>query len=105
MHGRRWQNALALLVTAIALAACTSTEEGLIEQGYSLAYAEGYEHGCASGKATSGGLFAEAQKDESRYQAGDSEYARGWDAGYAKCMADMRAMISEAHRRRQSKDR
>ena len=104
MHGGKWK-AVLLAVMVVALAACTSTTEGLVERGYPPAYAEGYDHGCASGKATAGGLFAEAQKDQSRYQASDSEYAQGWDAGYAKCLADMQVMISEAHRRRQSKDR
>ena len=104
MHGGEWK-AVLLAVMIVALAACTSTTEGLVERGYPPAYAEGYDHGCASGKATAGGLFAEAPKDQSRYQASDSEYAQGWDAGYAKCLADMQVMISEAHRRRQSKDR
>jgi hypothetical protein len=104
MHGNRWQTVL-VAVTAMAVAACTSTTEGLIERGYPPAYADGYDHGCASGKATAGGLFDEAQKDESRYQASDSEYAQGWDAGYAKCLADMRAMVNDACTRNPSRDK
>jgi len=104
MHGGKWQ-AVFLAVIAMALAACTSTTEGLIERGYPPAYSEGYDHGCASGKATSGGLFAEAQKDESRYEASDSVYAQGWDAGYAKCLADMRAMVIDARTRNPSRDK
>jgi hypothetical protein len=104
MHGGKGK-AVLLAVIAMALAACTSTTEGLIERGYPPAYAEGYDHGCASGKATSGGLFAEAQKDESRYEASDSDYAQGWDAGYAKCLADMRAMVIDARTRNPSRDK
>jgi hypothetical protein len=104
MHTGKWK-AVLLAVIAMALAACTSTTEGLIERGYPPAYAEGYDHGCASGKATSGGLFAEAQKDESRYEASDSDYAQGWDAGYAKCLADMRAMVIDARTRNPSRDK
>ena len=104
MRGSR--SAIVLVAAAAtAVAACTSTTEGLIERGYPPAYAEGYDHGCASGKATAGGLFAQAQKDESRYQAGDSEYAQGWDAGYAKCRADMRAMVIDARERKPSRDK
>jgi hypothetical protein len=105
MHGSGWQAVLALMVTAMAVAACSSTTEELIERGYPPAYAEGYEQGCASGKAAAGGLFAQAQKDESRYQDSDSQYAQGWDAGYAKCLADMRTMVNDARARKPSRDK
>jgi hypothetical protein len=104
MHGSTWR-IVRTMITATAIAACTSTEEGLIERGYPPAYALGYEHGCASGKATAGGLFEEAQKDEARYQASESEYAQGWDAGYAKCLADMRTMVTDARARNPSRDK
>jgi hypothetical protein len=96
---------VALMLGVVGLAACTSTEEGLIEQGYPPAYAEGFEHGCASGKAAAGGLFEQAQKDQNRYQASASEYAQGWDAGYAKCLADMRTMVVDARNRKPSRDK
>ena len=103
MHSR-WRTIVAL-VPAMAVAACTSTEEGLIERGYDAAYAEGYDHGCASGKAAAGGLFAQAQKDEERYANSDSEYAQGWDAGYAKCLRDTRTMVIDARTRNPSRDK
>ncbi|MGH6917495.1 MAG: hypothetical protein ACREJ0_07295 [Geminicoccaceae bacterium] len=103
MDASRWLSAL-VVVTAMALAACTSVRDGLIERGYPPAYADGYEHGCASGKAAAGGLFDEAQKDESRYQASDSEYAQGWDAGYAKCRQDTQAMVVDARNRKPSRN-
>ena len=104
MHGGRWQLVL-VVVTAMALAACISVQEGLIQRGYPPAYAEGYDHGCASGKAAAGGLFAEEQKDQNRYQESASEYAEGWDAGYAKCLGDMRAMVIDARARKPSRDK
>jgi hypothetical protein len=104
MHPSRLQT-VAFMLGTMALAACTSTEESLIERGYPPAYAEGYEQGCASGKAAAGGLFAQAQKDESRYQASDSQYAQGWDAGYAKCLDDMRTMVNDARTRKPSRDK
>jgi hypothetical protein len=94
-----------LMLGVMALAACTSMEEGLIERGYPPAYAEGFEHGCASGKAAAGGLFAQAQKDQSRYQDSASQYAQGWDAGYAKCLSEMRAMVVDARTRNPSRDK
>jgi hypothetical protein len=100
----RWRTVMTL-VPAMALAGCTSVEEGLVERGYDPPYAEGYDHGCASGKAAAGGLFAQAQKDEARYADSDSEYAQGWDAGYAKCLADMRAMVIDARTRNPSRDK
>ena len=103
MHSR-WRTVV-VVASAMAVAACTSTEEGLIERGYPPAYAEGYDHGCASGKAAAGGLFAQAQKDEARYAGSDSEYAQGWDTGYAKCLADMRAMVFDARTRNPSRDK
>ena len=97
--------AVALMLGVMALAACTSTREGLIERGHPPAYAEGFEHGCASGKAAAGGLFDQAQKDESRYQDSTTEYAQGWDAGYAKCQREMRAMVVDARTRNPSRDK
>jgi hypothetical protein len=103
MRGSGWQSVIA--VGAAAVVGCTSVQESLVQRGYPPAYAEGYEHGCASGKAAGGGLFAEAQKDESRYGAGEGEYAQGWDAGYAKCLSDTRAMVVDARTRNPSREK
>jgi hypothetical protein len=105
MRDSAWQAVLAFMVAAMAAAACSSTTEELIERGYPPAYAQGFEHGCASGKAAAGGLFEQAQKDESRYQDSASQYAQGWDAGYAKCLADMRTMVVDARNRKPSRDK
>lgn len=103
MHGGRRKSFFVAALVA-ALAACTSVREELVERGYPSAYAEGYDHGCASGKAAAGGLFEQTQKDAQRYQ-GDSEYAQGWDEGYQKCLADMRAMVVDARTRNPSRDK
>jgi hypothetical protein len=94
----------AALIAAAVLAACTSTTDALLQRGFSPAYADGYEQGCASGKAAadSGGPAAAPQD---RDQAGEGEYAEGWDAGFATCQRDRQIMLLEAQRRRQSKDR
>jgi hypothetical protein len=94
----------AALVAAAALAACTSTEESLIERGLPPAYAAGYDDGCASGKAAGGGLFSEAQKNDGRYAA-DSQYAKGWNDGFAKCKRNLDAMVFEARTRNPSAEK
>ena len=66
MPASRLPATLAFLVAALALAACGSVKDAMIEQGYPPAYAEGYDDGCASGKQAAGGLLAEARKDASR---------------------------------------
>lgn len=94
---------LAALVVALALAACTSPKDALIERGFPAAYAEGYDDGCASGNKAGGGLFAEASKDVGRY-ASDSQYAKGWDDGFAKCKTATEAMVRDARLRNPSRD-
>ena len=98
------QRALAALATLVALAACGSEREALIARGFDPAYAAGYDDGCSSGKEASGGLFAEARKDPSRYGA-DDQYTRGWDSGFAKCNRDMVAMVRDARLRNPSRDK
>jgi hypothetical protein len=98
----RWL--LATFAALVALTACTSTEEALIERGLPPAYAAGYDDGCASGNAAGGSLFSEAQKDESRYAA-DSQYGKGWDEGFAKCKRDLDAMVWDARTRNPSAEK
>jgi hypothetical protein len=103
MSPGRSQTTLAALVAALGLAACGSIEDTLIERGHPPAYAEGYADGCASGKEAAGGLFAQSRKDAGRYGA-DQEYTPGWDAGFAKCRADIAALVLDARLRNPSRD-
>jgi hypothetical protein len=95
---------LLAMIPILALVACTSPGDALVARGFSPEYAQGYEHGCASGKADVGGLFAQAQKDEARYAASNSDYAKGWDAGFAKCRSDEQQMVIDARNRHPSRD-
>ena len=104
MPARRPQATLAALLTALALVACGSIEEEMIEGGHPPAYARGYADGCSSGKAAAGGVFAESQKDASRYGAND-QYTQGWDAGFEECRAAMAAMVLHARLRNPSRDK
>jgi hypothetical protein len=69
---------VAALATTLALAACGSVKQTMIERGFPPAYAEGYADGCSSGEDAAGGLFAETRKDTTRYGAA-RQYAQGWD--------------------------
>jgi hypothetical protein len=100
----RLQGTLAPLIAALAVAACGSVEEALIEQGRPPAYAKGYADGCTSGKEAAGGLFAEARKDASRYGAG-AEYTQGWNDGFASCKSREEAMVRDARLRSPSRDK
>jgi hypothetical protein len=83
---------LAALVTTLALAACGSVRETMIQRGFPPAYAEGYADGCSSGKAAAGGLFDATRKDTTRYGS-DRQYTQGWDTGFRRCRAEMAATV------------
>ena len=91
------------LIAALLVVGCTSTRDALIARGLPPTYAEGYDDGCASGNEAGGGLFTEARKDAGRY-ASDSQYAKGWDDGFAECKANTVAMVRDARLRRPSED-
>jgi hypothetical protein len=104
MRAGRSPRLLAALVIALALAACGSARDRLIEQGFPPAYAEGYDDGCASGEAAGGGLFGETRKDANRY-ATDNQYAKGWDDAFATCRDRAAAMVRDARLRNPSRDK
>lgn len=95
---------LVVLLTLLALAACADQREGLIKQGATPAYADGYVDGCDSGKQAGGAALTEPKKDASRY-SGDNDYAKGWDEALKKCQTDMSAMAQDARRRNPSRDK
>lgn len=103
MRVSRLQPILGALFTSLALAACGSIEERLIEQGLPPAYAQGYADGCASGEEAAGGLFAEAQQDPSRYGT-DPSYTEGWDVGFEQCRRQTAAMVRAARLRNPSRE-
>jgi hypothetical protein len=83
---------LAALAATLAVAACGSVRQTMIEQGFPPAYADGYADGCSSGNEAAGGLFAETRKDTARYGA-DRQYAQGWDSGFRQCRSEMAATV------------
>lgn len=94
---------LAVPLAVLALGACGSVEQTMLERGHPPAYAAGFADGCASGKKAAGGFFAEGRQDASRYGS-DEQYIEGWNAGFARCHAEMADMVLHARLRNPSRD-
>jgi hypothetical protein len=82
----------AATATILALAACASVKETMLERGFPPAYAEGYADGCSSGREAAGGLFDETRKDTTRYGT-DRQYTQGWDSAFPRCESEMAATV------------
>ncbi len=104
MSIHRGQYLLFVLVTLVALAACSSKRGQLIQEGATPAYADGYVDGCDSGKQAGGAILTETKKDADRY-ASRSEYAKGWDEAFKRCQANTAVRVWEARRRKPSRDK
>ncbi len=63
----------------------------MIQQGYPLAYADGFDDGCHSGKKAGGSMFDQFKKDVSRFEK-DSQYAQGWSDAYRQCETEQEAL-------------
>jgi len=72
-----------LLLLALSLSACGTTDSQLQSDGRSQAYIEGFHDGSKSGMEEAGSDFSKFVKDEERY-ASESDYRAGWDAGEAE---------------------
>ncbi len=70
---------------------CATQKEIMLEQGHSLAYAEGFEDGCHSGNKAGGSLFDQFKKDENRF-AKHKKYTQGWSDGFRQCESEQEAL-------------
>ncbi|MEE9331007.1 MAG: hypothetical protein V3U89_02145 [Methylophilaceae bacterium] len=78
-----------LLVASIALSlfaisGCVSQKESMVKQGYPLAYVDGFDDGCHSGKKAGGSFFDQFKKDVKRFNK-DAQYSQGWSDGFRQC--------------------
>ena len=71
-------------LTTVGCATQQSSEDALLQHGYSANYVAGYHDGCPSGKRAGGDSFQQAARDEAAYAAG-GDYTTGWDYGYLSC--------------------
>ena len=63
----------------------------MIQQGYPLAYDDGFDDGCHSGNKAGGSLFDQFKKDVNRFE-NDSQYAQGWSDGFRQCETEQEAL-------------
>ncbi|WP_456373517.1 hypothetical protein [Thiolapillus sp.] len=83
-----------LFLTSLAtlpLLACVDQTETMVRQGYPLAYAEGFQDGCHSGKKAGGSMFDQFRKDIQRFDT-DHKYAQGWSDGFRQCESEQEAL-------------
>jgi len=73
------------------LSGCVSQKESMIQQGYPLAYAEGFDDGCHSGNKAGGSLFDQFKKDVRRF-SNDDNYAQGWSDAFRQCESQQEAI-------------
>ena len=70
---------------------CASQKEIMVQEGHSLAYADGFDDGCHSGKKAGGNMFESFKKDENRFSR-HSKYAQGWSDGFRECENEQEAL-------------
>lgn len=78
------------LLMVLTISGCMSQKEMMIEQGYPLSYADGFDDGCHSGKKAGGYLFDQFKKDVKRFNS-DSDYAQGWSDAFRQCESEVEA--------------
>jgi hypothetical protein len=81
----RFARLAATLAMALGnLSGCATPPNPLMGSGHTPAYADGFNDGCQSGKASQDPVAAFYTKDTKRFDS-DKQYAQGWAAGYQKC--------------------
>jgi hypothetical protein len=73
------------------LGGCVSQRDTMVQQGYPLSYADGFDDGCHSGKKAGGSMFDQFKKDVRRFQT-DKQYAQGWSDGFRQCETEQEAL-------------
>ena len=82
---------LSITACLLLVFGCASQKESMIQQGYPLSYADGFDDGCHSGKKAGGSMFDQFKKDVGRFES-DSKYAQGWSDGFRQCETEQEAM-------------
>jgi hypothetical protein len=94
-----------LLIPILALlAACQSSYEYLVAQGYPEPFAAGYNDGCGSGRQAAGAMTGGFKKDVPRYLK-DAQYAEGWNDGFHQCQAEMASAERRSYEEQRTSDR
>ena len=80
-----------IFLSLFMLWGCVSQRDAMVQQGYPLSYADGFDDGCHSGKKAGGSMFDQFKKDVRRFQT-DKQYAQGWSDGFRQCETEQEAM-------------
>ncbi len=84
-----------LIISAVAClfvtAGCVSQKQTMVNQGFPISYADGFDDGCHSGKKAGGNMFEQFKKDVNRFGV-DRQYAQGWSDGFRQCETEQEAM-------------
>lgn len=75
----------------IIFSGCATQKEIMVQEGHSLAYADGFDDGCHSGKKAGGNMFESFKKDENRFSK-HHKYAQGWSDGFRQCENEQEAL-------------
>ena len=75
---------LSSIAIIFSLSACVSQHDLMVEKGFPLPYADGFDDGCHSGNKAGGSLFDEFKKDVNRFNS-DKQYGQGWSDGFRQC--------------------
>lgn len=81
---------LMTILGMVILSGCASQRDIMIQEGHSVAYADGFEHGCSSGKKAGGNMFESFKKDENRF-TNNSKYSQGWSDGFRQCLSEQKS--------------
>lgn len=75
----------------VVLTGCASEADIMRQQGQPIAYVDGFDDGCHSGKKAGGSLFDQFNKDVRRFEK-DEEYASGWADGFRQCETEQESL-------------
>lgn len=79
-----------LIVSCVVLSGCITEKELMIKEGYPIAYVDGFDDGCHSGKSAGGSDFDRFKKDVNRFDK-DAKYAQGWSDAFRQCETEEEA--------------
>ncbi|ACJ27486.1 Conserved hypothetical protein [Shewanella piezotolerans WP3] len=78
------------IAVVFMLSGCVSQHDLMVEKGFPLPYADGFDDGCHSGNKAGGSSFDEFKKDVNRFN-NDKQYAQGWSDGFRQCETEQEA--------------
>ena len=82
---------MTVVASMMIFSGCATQKDIMVQQGHSLAYAEGFDDGCHSGRKAGGNMFEAFKKDENRF-ASHSKYTQGWSDGFRQCENEQEAL-------------